>query len=233
MRMDGMEMRAGRILGSLILLQIIAGGLVNFVLEAPLFGEPGFLVNAAAHSTRISVSVLVGIAAGLLPIAMAIAALPVFRRHSATLALFYVALSAAAFALAVVENMNVMSLLSLSQAYARSDAAQHDLYQGLRVVVAAARNWAHYTGLIVSGITLFALYAALFRFSLIPRLLAAFGLLAVALQVIAVSMPLFGHEVVFPMLWPLGICQLLLAGWLIARGFDGGSPVDVEAGISP
>jgi hypothetical protein len=33
-------------------------------------------------------------------------------------------------------------------------------------------------------------------------------------------MPLFGHDVVFPMLAPLGVVQLILAVWLIAKGFS-------------
>ena len=215
--------RAGRIIGSLILVQIVSGILVNFVLAAPLFGEPGFLVNAAAHSTQISLSVLIGAAVGLLSIGIAVTGFPVFRQHSLTLALFYIALAAASFALTVVENMNVMSMLSLSESYAKAGVAQHDLYQGLRIVVASARNWAHFIGLIVSGITLLVLYTTLLRFALVPRVLAAFGLVAVMLQLIAVSMPLFGRDVIFPMLMPLGICQIVLAGWLITKGFRAGA----------
>jgi hypothetical protein len=41
------------------------------------------------------------------------------------------------------------------------------------VVVASARNWAHYIGLIVAGSMVFVLYAVLCRFTLIPRALAA------------------------------------------------------------
>jgi hypothetical protein len=42
---------------------------------------------------------------------------------------------------------------------------------------------------------------------------------AVVLQLVAVAMPLFGHSVVFALLAPLGVSQLVLALWLVARGF--------------
>ena len=45
------------------------------------------------------------------------------------------------------------------------------------------------------------------------------GLAAVFSQLTAVAMPLFGHDVVFLMLAPLGVCQLVLALWLIAKGW--------------
>jgi hypothetical protein len=86
--------------------------------------------------------------------------------------------------------------------------------------VASGRNWAHFVGLIFGGSTLFVLYAILYRFARIPRALAAFGLVAVLLQLTAVAMPLFGHEVVFPMLAPLGLSQLALALWLLTKGLQ-------------
>jgi hypothetical protein len=47
------ESRAGRIIGALIIIQMIFGVMVNFVLEAPLFDAPGFLANAAHYSRQI------------------------------------------------------------------------------------------------------------------------------------------------------------------------------------
>ena len=52
---------AGRVVGILILLQMLAGALVNGVLEAPLFGQPGLLVNAAPHAQQIGLAVILGV----------------------------------------------------------------------------------------------------------------------------------------------------------------------------
>lgn len=218
--------RVSRILGALVLAQMVGGVLVNFVLTAPLFGVPGFLVDAAAHPRRLGLSVLVGLALGAVSVAIAITAFPVFRQHSQAMALWLVSLAVVSLALAAVENMNVMSMLSLSQAYAKAGAAEREQFQALRVVVASGRNWAHFVGLIFGGSTLFVLYAILYRFARIPRALAAFGLVAVLLQLTAVAMPLFGHEVVFPMLAPLGLSQLALALWLLTKGLQN-APVSV------
>jgi hypothetical protein len=209
----------GRIIGALILMQMIGSGLVNFVLLEPVFSAPGFLVNAAGHSLRVSLSVLLGLATGLLSIGIAIAAWQVFRRHSHAMALWFVALSVVSFSLVAIENIDVMSLLSLSEAYTQANVADRVLFQALRGVVASTRNWTHYVGLIVAGCTLLVFYGTLIRFALVPRALAAFGLGAVMLQIVAVAMPLFGRDIVFPMILPLGLSQLALALWLIARGF--------------
>ena len=191
------DKNAGRIAGALILVQVICGYVVNFVLLAPATAPPGFLINAAPHAVRVGVTALLGIVAGAFATAIAITVWPVFRKYSERMALCFLALGIAALALAVVENGTVMSMLSLSQAYAASGATDPAAFEGLRGVVAASRNWAHFTHLIVGGSTFFVFYATTFRFALIPRVLAAFGMAAVALQMATVSMPLVGGQVIF------------------------------------
>ena len=213
------RIRLGRIIGVLLLLQVIAGILLNFVFTAPLFGEPGFLINAAPNAVQIAQSVLIAVAMGLVSLAVASLLYPLFKTYSQPLALFYFALATAGFALTVAENISVMSMVSLSKAYTEAGGAQEAMYQGLRIVVRSTRNWTHYISLIVSGATLFTFYAAMFRFSLVPRLLAGFGLVACLSQMIAVSMPLFGHDVDFRLIAPLGIVEIALSLWLIVKGF--------------
>ena len=85
--------------------------------------------------------------------------------------------------------------------------------------MAAGRNWAHFTHLVVGGSTFFVLYATAFRFALIPRALAGFGMAGAALQIATVSLPFLGGRVMFPLLAPAGIAHLLLAVWLLTKGF--------------
>jgi len=215
----GTHRRTGRTIGVLLLIQIVFAPIANFVLLKPVFAAPGFLENAAEHSLQVSMGALLGLAMGAMSLGIAIAAFPVFRPLNRTLALWFLALAVASFSLTAGESTTVMSMLSLSQAYAKANLADGELFQGLRVVVASARNWAHYIGLIVAGSMVFVLYAVLCRFTLVPRALAPFGMAAALLQVAAVTMPLFGHRIVFLMLLPLGLSHLALAAWLVAKGF--------------
>ena len=211
--------RAGRIVGVLILLQMVGGGLVNSVLLAPLLGTPGFLVNAAPHARQLGAAAVIGLVTESLWLGIAITAFPILRPRACALALWLVALAGVVLALAVVENAAVMSMVSVSEAYAKASAVQREQLETVRVVVASARNWAHFLARIADGATIFVLYVALYRLALVPRLLAAFGMIAVLLMLTSVGRPLFGLEVVFPMLAPLGLIQLILALWLLAKGF--------------
>lgn len=211
--------RAGRIIGVAIIVQMVGGFLVNFVLEAPLFGAPGFLVSGAPHAQQIAVAALSGMVTEGLWLVTAVTVFPFLWQRSQRLAIALVALAAVLLAAAVFESAGVMSMLSASQAYARADEAGRGQFEHVRLVVASARNWAHFIARILDGITLFVFYAGLYRFVLIPRLLAGLGLIAVPLMITGLLQPFFGNEVIFPLLAPLGLSQLLLAGWLLARGF--------------
>ncbi|GAA0710835.1 hypothetical protein GCM10009105_12320 [Dokdonella soli] len=140
------------------------------------------------------------------------------------MALWLLVLAVAGFSLSAVEYTTVLSMLSLSQAYAKAGAANGDLFQTLAGAVGSARYWAHYMNLIVAGGVVFMLYSMLYRFALVPRVLAAFGLGAAMLMLIAFTMPLFGYHIVFLLLLPLGLSQLALAAWLMAKGFEERQP---------
>lgn len=210
---------ASRCLATLFLAQLVIGPLANFRLLGDAFeGTDGYLMNAAAHATSLSSAVLLSIALALTSAGIAVVLWPVLRPLSERMALALAILGAAGIALAGLENASLLSMLSLSQAYTAAGSPDAALYEVLRGVVSAPRNWAHLIHLLMGGMTLLALYAALFRFRLVPRWLAGFGILAALLQMIAVTKPLYGGWVVFPLLAPLGAAQLLLIGWLLWKG---------------
>jgi antibiotic biosynthesis monooxygenase (ABM) superfamily enzyme len=87
---------------------------------------------------------------------------------------------------------------------------------------------------IFDGGAIFVFYVVLYRFALVPRALAGFGLIAVTLMVTAVAMPLFGQHVIVPMLAPRGLSQLILAVWLITKGLRAQpNPVQATAECTP
>jgi hypothetical protein len=209
---------AGRIVGGLVLVQMAGGFVVNFVLEAPLIGSPGFLVAASSHAGQIALAAVLGLALGALAVGIAVTIYPHARSHAPALSLWLLIFAAACLAAAVSEQISVMSMVSVSEAFAKAPATEQGGFLILRISAAATRNWSHYIGLSIAGLTILVQYATLYRGALVPRALAAFGMAAALLQIIAVLMPLFGHNVVFLLLAPLGVSQLVLALWLMVRG---------------
>ena len=210
---------ASRWLAALLLSQLVLGPIASFKLVEDTFDGPGgFLVNAAPHAQAVGLAALLSLGLAVLSAAIAVVLWPVVRPRSERLALWLVILAASGIALAGLENAQLMSLVSLSQAYAAAAAPDEALYQALRGVVGGYRNWAHLVQLLAMGGLLLATYGALFILRLVPRLLAGFGILAALAQMIAVAKPLFGGWVIFPMLLPLGVANLALVVWLLWKG---------------
>ena len=128
-------------------------------------------------------------------------------------------LAAVVLAAAAAECAAIMPMVSASDAYNKAAAAKREQLEAERVIVASSRNWVHYMARLLDGIVIFVFYVGLFRSALIPRWINGFGFIAVLLMIVGITMPFFGHDVVFPLLAPLGLSQLILSVWLSAKGF--------------
>jgi hypothetical protein len=209
----------GRIIGILLFVQL-AGLIVPFVLLMPITTS-GFLENAAGIAFQIKVAVFHLFANGAVTLGIAIAAFPVLREYSYRMALWFLALSVIWFSMQAVDNAHILSMLSLSQQYAEGGASNAELSQTLGAVVHSTRRWAHYTELLVIDCWIFVLYSILYRFRLVPRALAAFGLITVLLHFTGITLPLFlGYSSVTLMGVPMALSHLALAIWLLTRGFE-------------
>jgi hypothetical protein len=215
--------RVGRILGVLLLLHLAAGLVVPYVLLMPLSTGPGgFLETAAKMADQVRLNVLLLFVGGALPIGIAATAWPVLRQRNPALGLWLLALAGVNLALQAVENAHWLSMLSLSQKYAEATAGDAGIFQSLAIVVRSAWRWAHYAHILVVVGWLFVLYCLLYRSGRVSRALAAFGVATTLLHTAGITLPVFvGYRMPSPELFgmPLGLATLLMAGWLMAKGF--------------
>ena len=213
----------GRIIGLLLLVHLATGLIVPYVLLQPLTKLPAaFLDTAAGMSSLVRYNVLVLFVGGAISVGISIAAWPAVRARSYRLGLWLLVLAVVNFTLQIVENSHWLSMLSVSQAYAEAGAAEAGLFRSLGIVVRSAWKWAHYSHILVVVGWIFTLYWLLFRCALVPRALAAFGMVTSVLQVVGITLPVFaGYRMPFPELFgmPLGVANLMLSVWLMAKGF--------------
>lgn len=213
-----------RIIGLLLLLHLATGLIVPYVLLLPLTTSPlGFLDAAAGMPVLVRFSVLLLFVGGIIPVGISIAAWPLVRERSYRLGLWLLVLAVVNFMLQIVENSHWLTMLSVSQAYSDASATDARTFQSLGIVVRSAFKWAHYSHILIVVAWLFTFYGLLFRCAMVPRALAAVGMLAGVLHFIGISLPAFaGYHMPFPELFgmPLGLVNLVLAIWLMVKGFS-------------
>ena len=212
----------GRTVGILLLFQLAAALTLPFILSRPItLGSPTFLTAVAAHSFQIRSAVLLSFVGSVLTVYLGITAFQVFRLYSKSAALLFVVVCAVSCTLDVVQGGTIMSMLSLSNEFLTSGTANSALYQVVGAAVASARRSAHIMQLLAIGAWMFVFYISLFRFKLVPRVLAAIGFIGITLQFIGVtSMMFLGYRSIGEMAVPLLPIQITIAVWLMIKGFN-------------
>ena len=215
------ERGRGRLVGGLTFLQLV-GLIVPFVLLLPIVTPPGaYLADAAASSTRIRAGVLLLAVNGAVTIGISIAAWPTLRRTSEALGLWLVVLGALMLGVQMVDNIHILSMLSLSQAHAAAGASADSLRE-VATAIGTTRRWAHLSELLVIDAWILVFYLSLIRARALPRLLSAFGLLTVAAHFVAIPLPGFlGLRAVAEAGMPMALSHVATAGWLVAKGLGG------------
>ena len=211
----------GRLVGVLLLAHLAGGLIVPFIMLHPLVTPPGFLVSAAGVAAQVRAAVLLFFVGSAMAIAVASAGWRVFQQYNSAMALWLLALAVAAFALQAVDSGHILSMVTLSQEYASAGPAKAELYEGLAVVVGATRKWSHYAALLTVGCWILLFTTLLFRFRLVPRWIAAFGIIGAVLQIAGVSLRgMLGLAPETRLAMPLAPAYILLAVWLMVKGFD-------------
>jgi hypothetical protein len=218
---------AGRAVGLLLLVQLTTL-ILPYVLLLPVYARAGaFLDSAAAMAGTMRLCVLILFLGGAVSLGISVTAWPVARERQQRLGLWLIALAVMNFTLQLIENAHWLSLLSISQAYASAGAADPETFQALGLAAHASFRWAHYSHILIVVGWLFTLYLLLYRGSMVPRPIAALGISGALLHFIGITLPAFGgYHMPYPDLFgaSLGLATLLVALWLIARGFADVAP---------
>jgi len=120
----------------------------------------------------------------------------------------------------------LLALIPLSRSYLAAGAPQATYFQTVGDMILTTRTWIRDVGMLFAWGLGAILYNVIFyRARLLPRWLAGWGIVAILLHLVACPLTLF--EVIAPysqvqllMLAPSALQELVLAIWLIVKGFD-------------
>ena len=214
-----------------------AAGLSGTAVLGSALEAPDFLSSISADGNRILVSALLSFVAACGSAGIAIALYPVLRKFNEGLALGSVGFRLIEAVFYTVGTLCLLSLFALSQ---QSAGATGQAASGLQIAGHLLRTAKDLAGFVL-GVMAFCIgggmyYALFYRTRLVPRWLSAWGLVALVLLFAAVIITLFDGEpysvsgsLVF-LAFPIALQELVLAVWLIAKGFNPAAIASVSAG---
>ncbi|HMK92387.1 MAG TPA: DUF4386 domain-containing protein [Thermoleophilia bacterium] len=212
-----------------------AASLLSTALTSGALDAPDYLTAIAAHGDRVVTGALLLIAGGLSVVLIAALLFPVLKRYGEGIALAYVGVRILEAVALVVSVVSLLLLVSVARDSVRggagAPAAAH--LSSLGSLLQALNDWSFPLNPVVFGLGGLLLYFLLYRSRLVPRWLSIWGLAGVAMVFAFGLLRMYGSGTLALAL-PIGVQEMVLAGWLIVRGFDfsadGIEPVRTDAG---
>jgi hypothetical protein len=214
----GSRMWTSRLIGALFLAGFLVYGTGSILMTSVVDG-PGFLADVSAQQTTLALGAFLMIATTAVDIGKAVLFFPVLERHGKRTAVAY--LATMIFEMAMM-TVGVLALLMIIPLADQVDAGKQSLdsAQALGSLAVDANETAYQIGQLSLAFGCLFLCALLFRTGLIPRWLAAWGLIGYALHLAGAAAEIFGAPIGLVLLITGGIFEVTLALWLLIKGFS-------------
>jgi len=221
----GTSRRTAIIAGVLYIVGTVAG-ILSLVFTGPVLESLDYLAQVSANPNQIVIGALFVLTMGLALAMVPVMLFPILKRYNEVLAVGYVlfrgGLEAVTY-LALVIGWLFLPLIS--QAYIKASAADASYFQSLGDFVLKAHDQIGHVLTIVFILGALMFYYVLYRSKLVPRWLSGWGLLAAipyfvsgVLGLLTLLSPMSTIQMVLVL--PLAIQEMVLAVWLIVKGFN-------------
>jgi hypothetical protein len=120
----------------------------------------------------------------------------------------------------------ILSLLTLSQSFVAAAAPDAAAFHAVGALLHAFYKWTSMLGpLFFLGVNTLMYSSLLYKSRLVPRPLAVFGLSGATLVLVYALLVMFGFAVqgsglLVLLALPVGVFEMVFAGWLIVKGFN-------------
>lgn len=216
--------KTARIVGVLFITATVSG-ILSAALSGPIHGE-NFLTEIAQREITVVLAALASLIMAVAVTGIAIAAYPVLKKQNEALALGYVGARIFEAVLFIATVISWLLLLELSQEYVAAGAPDTAYFLTLGGVLRAVGDRVGHVALdvVIAPLHYLIFYSLLYRSRLVPRWLSIWGLIGVSMWFAAGLLALSGSDPTsaIPVILnlPIALNEMVLAVWLIVKGFS-------------
>ncbi|MBE0517982.1 MAG: DUF4386 domain-containing protein [Thermoplasmata archaeon] len=229
--------KAAMIVGVLFIIALVASLVGGPILTQSILGDSDYLDKISLNQDQVVLGVLFKFIGAAASAGIAVMLYPILRKHNEGLALGSVGFRLIEAVFYIVAALGILSLVSLSQDYASAGSPTASSYQILAASMHSVNIWAGFVLGVLSFCTGALMYYYVFYQSkLIPRWLSVWGLIAIALLLTMVLSIMFDEGPVkepsgirILLAVPIALQEMVLAAWLIVKGFDPSAIASVSA----
>lgn len=193
-------------------------------LLGPVLAEADYLAAASQSANTMVVIVLSMFVAAAAIVGIPVTLFPIIKLHDETLAWWFLVARFSEAIMYAIGALFMLSLLSLAREYVAAGMPDAAYYQTLGTVIRDASDAAFNMGtVIIFSLSAIILGIIFYQTTLIPRWLAAWKFVGGILLLIQGALVLFGAitpTLEATLFIPIAVNEMVLAVWLIVKGFN-------------
>ncbi len=218
--------RKNAILTGIFFIAASTTAIIGLVLYNPLLVSSNYLTEGAANSFQIILGAVFELILVASNIGTAIMLFPYLRKYNIHLGLGYLCFRFLESVTILIGLISVLALLTLSISFTGNPAADINLFSSVGISLKAIHDWTFIVGPhFLLGINTFIYSYTFFKSGLVPKKLSTIGITGAILIIITALLKMFGVTEGFSALTvvlalPVALYEMILAGWLITKGFN-------------
>ena len=232
----GTNRKTAIVVGVLYIIGTVAG-ILSVVFTGSTLNAPDFLVKISANENQIIIGALCVLTMGLALAMVPVMLFPILKKFHEVLALGYVVFRGALETVTYIALVITwLFLLTLSREYMAAGAPDASSFQTVGAVfLKGGDSISSITG-IVFGLGALMLYYVFYQSKLVPAWISIWGFIAILLNLTTSFLILFHLQSPFStmnsvMNFPIFLQEMVMAVWLIVKGFDPSAIASVSAKV--
>jgi hypothetical protein len=216
-----------------------AASLASFAFTGSILGSNDFLSKLSESKNMVITGALFEFIWAATGAGIAIGLYPVLRKYNRSLALGALSFRVAEGVFVLIGTLSLLSLLTLSQEFVAAGTPAAFPFQTSGPLLLALRDWSlNVVGPLAFALGALTYYVILYRSRLLPRWLCGWGIFGTVVSVAATMLAAFTHSFGMGTVntflnIPIGVQEMVLAVWLLGKGFDASAvtepPVETPA----
>ena len=208
------------LVGVLFITATVACSFSIFMTE-PILDAPDYLAKVSANASHIILAALLMLIDAIAVAAIAIVIFPVLKKHNASLALGYVGARIIESVFFIFYVIILLSIMMVGRDFITATPSEASHFQTIGNALMAVFDWTFTLGYgIVFTLSALILNYSLFQSKLVPRWLSIFGIVGAAFSLLLNLFKFYSIELPEILDIVIAVQEMVLAVWLIIKGFD-------------
>ncbi|MFD2045686.1 DUF4386 domain-containing protein [Ornithinibacillus salinisoli] len=198
--------------------------------SVPTLEHPNYLGKLAEIEMQVLVAIFFQAAMAIVYVLITVLFYPIVKKYNKSLAVGYFAFRIIGAGFLFVGIGSLLLLLGLSQSFVAASQANSLYFEIIAELLRQGRDILNHIGMILPwSIGGLILYFCLYKIRLVPMWLSIWGIIGYTLSLVSTFLLMLNiialmNPVYFILNAPVALCELLLAIYLIVRGFN---PIEI------